>query len=88
MLNTSIDHSINPYHKPIAIWLLVCCATVFGMIILGGVTRLTGSGLSMVEWAPILGILPPLNAEEWQRAFHLYQQYPEYQMKKLWYVAT
>ncbi len=51
------------------------------MIILGGVTRLTGSGLSMVEWAPILGILPPLNQDEWQKTFLLYQQFPEYQLK-------
>ncbi len=71
----------NPSHKAIAIWLLVCCATIFGMIILGGVTRLTGSGLSMVEWAPIMGILPPLNQAEWQQTFLLYQQFPEYQLK-------
>ncbi len=71
----------NPNHKAIAIWLLVCCATIFGMIILGGVTRLTGSGLSMVEWAPIMGILPPLNQAEWQETFLLYQQFPEYQLK-------
>jgi cytochrome c oxidase assembly protein subunit 15 len=51
------------------------------MIILGGVTRLTGSGLSMVEWAPIMGILPPLNQAEWQETFLLYQQFPEYQLK-------
>lgn len=67
--------------KIIALWLLTCCATIFGMIILGGVTRLTGSGLSMVEWAPIMGILPPLNQSEWQEAFSLYQQFPEYQLK-------
>jgi len=67
--------------KPIAIWLLICCATVFGMVVLGGVTRLTGSGLSMVEWAPILGALPPLNQTEWQEAFKLYQQYPEFLIK-------
>ena len=73
--------SINPDQKAIAIWLLVCCATIFGMIILGGVTRLTGSGLSMVEWAPILGIFPPLNQAEWQETFLLYQQFPEYQLK-------
>ena len=72
---------INPDHKAIAIWLLVCCATIFGMIILGGVTRLTGSGLSMVEWAPIMGVLPPLNQAEWQETFLLYQQFPEYQLK-------
>jgi len=51
------------------------------MVILGGVTRLTGSGLSMVEWEPIMGILPPLSQAEWEKAFHLYQQFPEYQLK-------
>ena len=67
--------------KPIAIWLLICCATVFAMIVLGGVTRLTGSGLSMVEWEPIMGILPPLNQTQWEETFHLYQQFPEYKLK-------
>ena len=67
--------------KSIAIWLLICCTTVFGMVVLGGVTRLTGSGLSMVQWAPILGILPPLNQDAWQETFNLYQQYPEFQIK-------
>lgn len=67
--------------KPIAIWLLVCCATVFAMIVLGGVTRLTGSGLSMVQWEPIMGVLPPLSQNEWQETFRLYQQFPEFQLK-------
>ena len=67
--------------KSIAIWLLICCATVFGMVVLGGVTRLTGSGLSMVQWAPIMGVLPPLNQEAWQETFRLYQQFPEFQIK-------
>jgi len=69
--------------KAIAVWLLVCCATIFGMVVLGGVTRLTGSGLSMVEWAPIMGVLPPLSEIEWQETFALYQQFPEYQKKNL-----
>lgn len=73
--------SSNAEQKAIAIWLLACCTTIFGMIILGGVTRLTGSGLSMVQWAPIMGILPPLNQTEWQESFLLYQQFPEYQLK-------
>ena len=81
MLNPSTTLLDNSNQKPIAIWLLVCCATVFAMIILGGVTRLTGSGLSMVQWAPIMGVLPPLNQAEWNEAFLLYQQYPEYQLK-------
>ena len=69
--------------KSIAIWLLVCCATIFGMVVLGGVTRLTGSGLSMVQWAPIMGVLPPLGETEWQETFALYQQFPEYQKKNM-----
>ena len=73
--------SINTNNKHIAIWLLVCCATIFAMIILGGVTRLTGSGLSMVQWEPIMGVLPPLNQAEWEETFLLYQQFPEYQLK-------
>jgi len=73
------DLSNSP--KLIAIWLLACCATVFGMVVLGGVTRLTGSGLSMVQWAPIMGVLPPLNLAEWQETFSLYQQFPEFKLK-------
>ena len=80
MLNQS-STLYNSNQKAIAIWLLICCATIFGMIILGGITRLTGSGLSMVEWAPIMGILPPLNQAEWQETFLLYQQFPEYKLK-------
>jgi len=75
---TSLDHTNQ---KSIAIWLLACCATIFAMIILGGVTRLTGSGLSMVEWKPIMGILPPLNQDAWEETFLLYQQYPEYKLR-------
>lgn len=67
--------------RAVAAWLLICCVTIFAMVVLGGVTRLTGSGLSMVQWAPIMGLLPPLNVAEWQEAFDLYKQYPEYQLK-------
>lgn len=73
--------SITTNNKHIAIWLLVCCATILAMIILGGVTRLTGSGLSMVQWEPIMGVLPPLNQSEWEESFRLYQQFPEYILK-------
>ncbi|MDM8569573.1 COX15/CtaA family protein [Thiotrichales bacterium HSG1] len=73
--------NINYTEKTIAIWLLICCATIFAMVILGGVTRLTGSGLSMVVWKPIMGILPPLSQAEWELAFQQYQQFPEYQIK-------
>jgi len=69
--------------RSIAIWLLICCATIFGMVVLGGVTRLTGSGLSMVQWAPIMGVLPPMGEAEWQETFALYKQFPEYQKKNM-----
>ncbi len=66
------------HKKKIAIWLLACCALVFVMVVLGGVTRLTGSGLSMVDWRPVMGWLPPLSDEAWQRSFEMYQQTPEF----------
>ena len=61
-----------------ALWLLGICAIIFCMISLGGVTRLTGSGLSMVQWAPITGALPPLNEAQWLAVFELYQATPEF----------
>lgn len=64
--------------RSVAIWLLICCGLVFAMVILGGVTRLTGSGLSMVDWRPLMGILPPLTDADWQRVFAMYQQSPEF----------
>ena len=70
---------INRDSRAVAYWLFGVCALVFAMVVLGGVTRLTGSGLSMVDWAPLMGIVPPLGAQEWQRSFELYQQFPEYQ---------
>jgi cytochrome c oxidase assembly protein subunit 15 len=68
----------EPDRRLIAYWLLICCALVFAMVVLGGVTRLTGSGLSMVEWQPVYGILPPLTPDDWQVLFEKYQQSPEY----------
>jgi cytochrome c oxidase assembly protein subunit 15 len=65
--------------RVVATWLLVCCGLVFAMVVLGGVTRLTGSGLSMAEWRPIMGTLPPLSDTEWQRVFEIYKQTPEFQ---------
>ena len=65
--------------RAVARWLLVCCSLVFAMVVLGGVTRLTGSGLSMIEWRPIMGALPPLSADEWQEKFEIYQLTPEFQ---------
>ena len=65
--------------KAVAIWLLICSAMIFAMAVIGAVTRLTESGLSIMEWAPLSGALPPLSEAEWQRLFALYQQIPEYQ---------
>jgi cytochrome c oxidase assembly protein subunit 15 len=65
-------------NRAITYWLVVLCAAVFTMIVVGGITRLTESGLSMVEWRPLLGTLPPLTDAEWQRVFLEYKQYPQY----------
>jgi cytochrome c oxidase assembly protein subunit 15 len=64
--------------RAIAAWLFACCALVFAMVVVGGVTRLTHSGLSIVEWQPIVGTLPPLSSSAWQDAFAKYQATPEY----------
>jgi cytochrome c oxidase assembly protein subunit 15 len=64
--------------RHVAAWLLLCAAMVFAMVVVGGVTRLTHSGLSIVEWQPLVGTLPPLNEGEWQTLFEKYQQTPEF----------
>lgn len=62
----------------IGIWLLVCCGVLLALILLGGATRLTGSGLSMVHWSP-LNVLPPMSEQAWLEEFDAYRQSPEYQ---------
>lgn len=64
--------------RPVLIWLWVGCIMIACMVAIGGVTRLTGSGLSITEWKPIMGAIPPLNEAQWQQAFAKYQQIPEY----------
>jgi len=76
-----LEMSETNSQRSVAIWLLVCCAAVFGMVVLGGVTRLTGSGLSMVKWEPIIGTLPPMSQLEWEQVFQLYQKFPEFKLK-------
>ncbi|MCC7167544.1 MAG: COX15/CtaA family protein [Rhodospirillales bacterium] len=66
-------------NRPVALWLLAMAAMVFVMVVLGGLTRLTHSGLSMVEWQPLIGALPPLSEAEWTIFFEKYKQFPEYQ---------
>ena len=62
---------------------MFCAAVVYLMIIVGGITRLTQSGLSMVEWAPIMGALPPIGEAAWQQVFEKYKEFPEYQKVNL-----
>jgi len=62
----------------VAAWLLLCAALVFAMVVVGGVTRLTRSGLSIVEWQPLVGTLPPLSEGEWRTLFEKYQRTPEF----------
>ncbi len=68
----------NRARRQVAGWLLLCCTMIFAMVVLGGLTRLTGSGLSMVEWDPIFGVLPPLEQSAWERVFTKYRASPEY----------
>jgi cytochrome c oxidase assembly protein subunit 15 len=67
--------------RNIAIWLLTCAAMVATMVIIGGITRLTESGLSMTEWRPLVGWIPPLSEAEWQRVFDRYRQTSEYRIQ-------
>lgn len=64
----------------VALWLLVTALMVFGMVVVGGATRLTDSGLSITEWKPISGAIPPLSHEAWMAEFTKYQQIPQYKL--------
>lgn len=66
-------------NKYVVYWLLTGCFLIFLMVLVGGITRLTHSGLSISDYKLIHGTIPPMNEQEWQEAFELYQQYPEYQ---------
>ncbi len=68
------------HRKWVAGWLFTICGMLLVMVALGGATRLTGSGLSIMEWAPLSGALPPNSEAEWQRLFKLYQQIPQYSL--------
>ena len=75
-----MNDNFNPLKQHVFLinWLTLIFILVVAMIIIGGITRITDSGLSMVEWRPILGFLPPLNHQEWERVFDLYKNTPEY----------
>lgn len=69
--------------RNVAFWLFAMCAMVYIMVVLGGVTRLTESGLSMVQWKPLVGWIPPMSHADWQALFDKYRQFPEYEKKHL-----
>jgi heme a synthase len=64
------------------LWLWSIAAMTFGVLVVGGITRLTMSGLSIVDWKPLMGVIPPLNEAQWQATFELYRQFPEYQIRQ------
>ena len=76
----SSSSKVKLYNIGIFFWLLTLTVMTFLLILIGGLTRLTDSGLSMVDWRPILGTIPPLNIEDWESAFNEYKAYPEYQL--------
>src|SRR5438132_30401 len=81
--SSAAGSGFNSALRPVAWWLVACAAMVFAMVILGGATRLTHSGLSMVEWKP-LTVLPPLSEAQWQAEFANYQKFPEYIKENAW----
>jgi len=81
--NDATGGAATSSRRAIAMWLLILCALVYAMVVLGGVTRLTQSGLSMVNWRPVIGWLPPTSKSEWQDRFTRYKQFPEYRKKNL-----
>ena len=65
--------------QKVVVWLTVVCLMIVGMVAVGGITRLTQSGLSIVEWKPVTGVVPPIGDVAWQAEFEKYQQYPQFQ---------
>jgi heme a synthase len=70
----------DPHRRPIRVWLWSVAIMTFLVMVIGGITRLTQSGLSIVDWQPIMGILPPLSDAQWHETFDRYRQFPEYQV--------
>ncbi|RFC62901.1 heme A synthase [Fulvimarina endophytica] len=73
------DTRIEQNRRAVRLWLLIVVVMVFAIVTVGGATRLTESGLSITEWKPIHGVVPPLSATEWQEEFDLYKRIPQYQ---------
>jgi cytochrome c oxidase assembly protein subunit 15 len=66
--------------RAVAAWLFACAALVFAIVLVGGITRLTRSGLSIVEWQPLIGVLPPLSQADWEALFAKYRETPEFRL--------
>lgn len=84
MSDTAQSLESNAQYRLCAHWLFATAGLVFAMVVIGAITRLTESGLSMVEWRPLIGALPPLNDAEWMRVFELYKQSPEFAKQHYW----
>jgi heme a synthase len=73
-----VENLTDPHMRAIKLWLYAVAALVLAMVLVGGATRLTESGLSITEWKPVMGALPPLSPDAWQAAFEKYQAIPQY----------
>src|SRR4051794_28436652 len=78
-ITSRVVRSLDNDARALSNLLLFVAVLVFMMVVIGGITRLTESGLSITQWQPISGAIPPLTHADWQQAFHLYQQTPQYQ---------
>lgn len=79
-ITASMTFLERPGRKAVGLWLLAMSALIIAMLAVGGLTRLTGSGLSITEWQPILGAIPPLSHDAWMEAFRKYQRIPQYHL--------
>ena len=73
-----MNNKITSHNIFLGLWLLILTLMVYALILIGGLTRLTESGLSMVDWRPLIGSIPPLNKEDWLNVFNQYKQTPEF----------
>src|ERR1700733_4726269 len=77
-LSPAAPARILSHVRMVGLWLWCVAALVFAMVVVGGATRLTQSGLSIVEWNPVMGVIPPLGEADWQAAFDQYKTVPQY----------
>lgn len=83
-VGASLDRASADEHRALRWWLWIVLAMIFAMVIIGGTTRLTGSGLSMVEWQPLIGAVPPLSDADWERVFAQYRESPQFRQVNHW----